>query len=497
MKIFLLKNLPSGGRFSFLFCTLCLNALLPGYYSRVQAQCNNNTVLSLTGPGVASWTAPASGGPFSVRITATGAAGGAYMESNPDKTGGTGATMSGTFVVQNGQTIRAIAGGGGYHSLLEGGGGGGASGAVNCGNPSNCPNGTILIIAAAGSGGQLGGPNGGLGLGGSADTNGDGNGGLIFDNDCGGGGGALNEPGQSAGSGGQGGGLVSTSALALGGQGSRNLLSNPPSGINDGGNGMGGGGGGGGGATSDNAAGGGGGHSGGDGGNASAASSFNSGANPANTNGTLGGGGSGPISTPSFPGTVSIVCLQALPVTLVNFRAVIQDFHVLLVWNTATESDNLGFEVEHSADGQHWTTRGFVPGHGTSATPHEYTFTDGAPLSGVNYYRLRQLDTDGKFEYSPMVLADLHKNSALFDVFPNPSADGSLFVRTVSHQEGDALLEIFDWAGFRVYKEGIQVLKGTVIYPISLATFPSGAYTARMEVPGGEVQFKKIVLQKH
>lgn len=459
---------------------------------QARAQCNNNTVLSLSGPGTDTWQAPASGGPFSVRITATGAAGGAYLEGFPDKTGGLGATMSGTFIVQNGETLLAIAGGGGFHSQLEGGGGGGGTGVVNCGEPFDCGGGAILIIAAGGSGGQLGGPTGGFGLGGSSATNGDGNGGVISNSDCGGGGGALNGPGESAPSGGDGGGQVSTTGLAPGGEGSSNIGAG--SGINDGGSGMGGGGGGGDGATTDNASGGGGGHTGGDGGNAGAASSFNSGGDPTNSPGATGGAPSGDLGTPSLPGSISVVCLQALPVELINFKAVIQSKEVRLLWSTATEKDNFGYDIERSADNRHWSAIGFAPGKGTTAIRSDYSFTDQNPQAGVNYYRLKQIDIDGKYEYSPMVIADLGAQGGRFDVFPNPSSTGELSIRAVSPREGDALLEIFDWVGYKVYKQKIYLYEGTIIYPLSLATFPKGTYTARLEMPDGPVQFRKIVL---
>lgn len=461
----------------------------------LKAQCNNTTVLTLTGPGTSTWTAP-SGGPFQVRITASGAAGGAYLEANPDRTGGTGATMSGTFVVQGGQTLRAIAGGGGQHSQLEGGGGGGASGVVNCGNPSDCANGTILVIAAGGNGGQLGGSNSGFGLGASASTNGDGEGGLIQDNDSGGGGGGQESDGQTAGSGGDGGHQVSLTGLAAGGDGSSNMNSTPPSGFNHGGPGMGGGGGGGDGASSNTASGGGGGHSGGDGGNGEAASSFNSGTAPANTNGTNGAGNSGPKSTPSNPGTVTIVCLQVLPVELINFKASIHpEGRVKLHWSTATEKNNHGFEVERSNDNQNWEKLAFVPGNGNSLHQHDYVFQDEKPFAGVNYYRLKQLDFDGKHEFSPMVVADLRTETLYFDVFPNPATGGALSFRTVSNKEGHALLEIFDWAGYKVLKETYQLYQGTTVWPVSMATFPKGAYTARLEMPDGTIQFRKILLQ--
>lgn len=467
-------------------------ALLPRHS---QAQCNNTTVLTLTGPGTSTWTSPA-GSTVQVRITASGGSGGAYLEANPDRTGGTGATMSGTFVIPPGTTLRAIAGGGGLHSQLEGGGGGGASGAVNCGSPSNCGSGTILIIAAGGNGGQLNGPNSGFGLGGSTATNGDGEGGSIQDNDSGGGGGAQNSDGESAGSGGGGGLVASLTGLSAGGNGSSNMNSTPPSGFNHGGAGMGGGGGGGDGATFDTAAGGGGGHTGGDAGNAAAASSFNSGSSQDNSAGTNGGGSSGSKSTPSNPGTVTIVCLQVLPVALTAFHAVIDEqSKVRLHWSTASEKNNLGFSVERSIDNSHWQSLGFVSGNGTTAEVHHYLFADESPLPGVNYYRLRQTDFDGGEEFSPIVVADVRATGAQLEVFPNPSGSGALSVHTLSTQEGEALLEIFDWAGFRVIKQGFILYEGTNVLPLSMSDFPRGSYTARLEMPDGLVQFRKIILQ--
>lgn len=439
--------------------------------------CNNTTVLTLTGPGVSQWTAPSTGGPFSVRITATGGGGGANTV-NFNKLGGSGATMAGTFIVQNGQTLLAIAGDSGSDATLEGAGGGGGSGVVNCGNPSDCGNGTVLIIAAGGNGG------GDItGSGGSALTNGNGNGGQAGGDpdhqpDWGAGGGGLLTDGQnSSGSGGLGGKKVSKTGLSLGGLGSGTQVPN------DGGSGMAGGGGGG-----DYGAGGGGGHTGGTGGNGPVAKSMNTGSSQENESGTTGGGNN--------LGTVTIVCLLSLPVELTDFKAQIhREGGVRLHWQTATEKNNHGFDIERSIDGKHWSALAFVSGHGNSATLRDYIFHDENPHRGINYYRLKQMDTDGKFEYSPMVVADVSANGTELSVFPNPSGTGELAFRVVSLAEGHALLEIFDWAGYKLYKEQHDIFEGTTVFPVSLATFPKGTYTARIELPDGTVQFKKIVLQ--
>lgn len=461
-------------------CILFITPLL------AQAQdCDNNTVIDISGPNTTTWTAPSTGGPFAIQITATGGGGG-NITNIFQNSGGHGAMMSGTFIVQNNQTIRAIAGDFGKNATLEGSGAGGGSGAVNCGTggPGGCSGGAILIIAAGGAGGDIF-----PGLGGSSLTNGNGQGGVgggdpDHPNDWGAGGGGLNGSGQSISSGGQGGGQVLKTGLSPGGLGSGNQVPN------DGGAGMGGGGGGG-----DYGAGGGGGHTGGNGGNEAAAKSFNSGSDQSNSDGA--DGSNFPPGNPpaGIPGTVTVICLSSLPVELTDFKAIIpKNGGVQLFWATASEKENSGFDVERSADGHHWLTLGFIPGNGTTAVPHSYNYTDEHPLPGMNYYRLKQTDFDGKVNYSPMVVADVRSNGLQFDVFPNPSTNGLLSFRTVSKTDGNALLEIFDWAGYKVYKEPIAVLEGTTVWPVSLTTFPKGAYTARLEMPGGEVQFKKIIL---
>ena len=245
--------------------------------------------------------------------------------------------------------------------------------------------------------------------------------------------------------------------------------------------------GGGGGVSSNSGAGGGGGHTGADGDNSNSATSFNSGSNQLNTAGTTGTG--------SVAGTVTVLCLASLPVELINFKAVLREKVVELLWSTASEKNNFGFDVERSSDNHNWTTLGFVPGHGTTTDRHDYGFTDEKPLAGVNYYRLKQQDVNGKFEYTPIVVADVRAGGQEFDIYPNPSATGEFSVRTVSQQEGVAHLEIYDWVGYKVYNDKLELLKGTMVFPVSMTTFPKGAYTARLEMPDGTVQFRKIVLQ--
>jgi hypothetical protein len=88
-----------------------------------------------------------------------------------------------------------------------------------------------------------------------------------------------------------------------------------------------------------------------------------------------------------------------MPVTLVNFSVQVYKNKVTLSWNTATEVMNYGFDIEKFSPVAGWTKIGFVPGHGTISTPHNYSFID-IPKPGQWLYRLKQIDTDGNFVYS-------------------------------------------------------------------------------------------------
>ncbi len=113
-----------------------------------------------------------------------------------------------------------------------------------------------------------------------------------------------------------------------------------------------------------------------------------------------------------------------LPVTLLTFTVEAQAAANLLEWQTATEQNNKGFEVEVSTNGSDFHTIGFVKGNGTTNTEQQYSFIDKTPASGINYYRLKQIDFDGKTEYSKVVSlhnAEREENGIL--IYPNPTTD--------------------------------------------------------------------------
>ena len=92
-----------------------------------------------------------------------------------------------------------------------------------------------------------------------------------------------------------------------------------------------------------------------------------------------------------------------LAVKITGFTARKSDKEVVLNWQTATEINNKGFQIQRSADGVHWNTIGFVNGNINSSIQQNYQFNDAAPLSGQSFYRLAQLDVDNNTTFSPIV----------------------------------------------------------------------------------------------
>ena len=112
-----------------------------------------------------------------------------------------------------------------------------------------------------------------------------------------------------------------------------------------------------------------------------------------------------------------------LPVELTSFAATYSENTIQLIWSTASELNNYGFEIERRSDKTDWRTIGFREGNGTTTEPQNYSYID--DLFGVNshklYYRLKQIDFDGTFEYSEVVEVDLAPLTfTLHQNYPNP-----------------------------------------------------------------------------
>lgn len=115
--------------------------------------------------------------------------------------------------------------------------------------------------------------------------------------------------------------------------------------------------------------------------------------------------------------------ISPLPVKWLSFDAMAKVHQVLLDWSTTDEAGNKGFDVERSTDQQHWKTIAWVPAASSLGDVKQYQYTDTDPEEGVNYYRLKQIDLDGKFNYSVVQSVSFKKDPAIQILYPNPAKD--------------------------------------------------------------------------
>ncbi|MDX5346033.1 MAG: zinc-dependent metalloprotease [Hymenobacteraceae bacterium] len=183
--------------------------------------------------------------------------------------------------------------------------------------------------------------------------------------------------------------------------------------------------------------------------------------------------------------------ISPLPVSLTSFTVQKLDRQVILDWATAQELNNSYFEIER-ADGSldNWQKVGRVPGHGTTSQPQDYTFTDVQPLKGDNYYRLKQVDSDGKFEYSPVRHAAFTDEFVNIVVYPNPSQ--GLFVLELPEQtESTCSIRVYNMSGQLVYQQQIGQMRQ---HELSLQQQPNGIYVLEVE-NGSKLERVKLVKQ--
>ena len=141
-----------------------------------------------------------------------------------------------------------------------------------------------------------------------------------------------------------------------------------------------------------------------------------------------------------------------IPVELTSFTAVDNNSTIHLTWSTASELNNYGFEIERSSDETDWRTIGFREGNGTTTEQQNYSFID--DLFGVNsqklFYRLKQIDFDGTFEYSEIVEVDIAPLTfALHQNYPNPF-NPSTIISWQSPVSGWQTIKVFDVLGREV-----------------------------------------------
>ncbi len=179
--------------------------------------------------------------------------------------------------------------------------------------------------------------------------------------------------------------------------------------------------------------------------------------------------------------TSSDDCGNALPVTLVDLSGVYIDNAVQLHWETATEVNHAGFELERSADGQNFEKIAWKDALGTNGLGAHYLYTDKAILKGHDYlyYRLKQVDNDGTFVYSKTIAVALPSQAEQLALYPNPTT-GTISINlpnTTTPQQLD--LVIYNNLGQEVQAYSFDNVQEPTL-TLRTETLPEGIYTVNL-----------------
>ena len=192
----------------------------------------------------------------------------------------------------------------------------------------------------------------------------------------------------------------------------------------------------------------------------------------------------------------TITGCSTLPVSILNFKGSINDNKALLTWSTATEFNNKGFTIERSRDGKVFTQIDFVNGAGTTTQRKDYAYTD-ATLSDFSitttYYRLKQVDLDGKTSYSNVIPLNL-KDILSWKLYPNPikdkltielnlMADTKVSVQVIS-KDGRLILNV----------DKGMLLQGQQQLNFNVQNLANGSYFIR--VKAGDKTFTQTVIKQ-
>ncbi|WP_191907022.1 T9SS type A sorting domain-containing protein [Adhaeribacter soli] len=212
--------------------------------------------------------------------------------------------------------------------------------------------------------------------------------------------------------------------------------------------------------------------------------------NPSNTWEDIGLGGSGGTANGSgeIQSTVPFTTFSdfvlanriggtnPLPVELMNFTAKAKNTSVQLNWETATEKNNAYFSVERSATGDNFEAISRVEGKGNSTSVQKYQALDNAPLAGMAYYRLKQVDYDGTVNYSKVISINLKGEKERVVLYPNP-AKSELNI-SLPATSGKAVIRVMNLLGQQVLAERVEV--GNAI-KLNVQNLPAGTYQVMIE----------------
>jgi hypothetical protein len=190
--------------------------------------------------------------------------------------------------------------------------------------------------------------------------------------------------------------------------------------------------------------------------------------------------------------TVTVGCVL-LPVELLSFYGDVGDNYNHLYWKTASEIETNHFEVERSSDGNNFTTIGKVNATGNSLTLQNYSFEDKVRNDGLNYYRLKIVDEDGKYKHSGIIALTAISKDVILEVVPNPASEYIDILYSLE-RASETEIKIYDPRGAIIYSTNKSSIKGINSSTLKIDNFAKGIYNVVL-INGGIVSTSRFVKQ--
>ncbi len=189
-------------------------------------------------------------------------------------------------------------------------------------------------------------------------------------------------------------------------------------------------------------------------------------------------------------GPAAINSAGVLPIILTFFKGAFLNDNVALSWATSTEENFEKFELERSYDGISFEKIGEMNGAGLNTyQQNNYSFIDSSPVIGKNYYRLKNLDLNGTFDYSNIIRVDANSSKRI-TLYPNPVVGESLYVKINFEPSPFDRIQIVDNVGMVVLNYDVTALDNKIQLPENLST---GIYMLRYISDKEEKTFKLLV----
>jgi len=204
-------------------------------------------------------------------------------------------------------------------------------------------------------------------------------------------------------------------------------------------------------------------------------------------------GYAGDLCSYTYNGISGLTTPTSLPITLDHFTATCAGERVLLHWRTSSEYNSSLFIVEKSRDGYNWYEVSNIPGAINSSTETNYYTEDESAASGLFYYRLSQVDTDGNRHLFEPISVSCETEETNWTIQPNPGNQDLKLHITSNESDEEAIVQVYSESGQRYLERSAQLSYGENILDLSELNLARGLYIIQLKSDKREPSIKKYV----